>query len=398
MDQILAPARAGLGTLKRRSLAVGVVGFAALAAGGLANADQFLHSYLPAYLFWLGLGSGSLALLMTYHLTGGAWGAVTRRVFEAATRTLPLMAVLFIPLALGVSRLYLWTNRAAVVADPVLSEKAGYLNVPFFLARAAIYFAVWLVLMYLLNRWSRAQDRTGDPAFEDHLRRLSAVGVILWGLAVTFAAVDWVMSLDPRYFSTIFGILLIGAHGLGAMAFAILVVFLLWRRGALGNVFTPGYLLDLGNLLLAFVILYAYFAYSQLIITWAGNLPEEIRWYLPRIEGGWKMIAIFLVLFHFFVPFFLLLFRRTKWRFAALASVTVVILVARLVDTFFLVGPNFYPQLQVHWMDLAALVGIGGIWLGVFAWQLEAWPLLPQHDHELEIALARVRTQAGVRT
>lgn len=395
MDQTLSPTRVGLAALGRRSIVIGVIALAALAFGGPANPDQFFRSYLVAFLYWLGIGSGSLAILMTYHLTGGAWGALIRRILEAGTRTLPLMAVLFIPLAFGLTRLYPWTDGGKVLADQILSKKVAYLNVPFFLSRAAIYFAVWLVLAYFLNVWSREQDRTADPVFEGRLRRLSGIGIPLWGLAVTFAAFDWIMSLDPYFFSTIFGVLVIGGHGLLAMAFAIVVAFVLWRQGEMGAVFSRPHLIDLGNLLLAFVMLFAYFSYSQLVIIWAGNLPEEIRWYLPRIEGGWSSIAAFLAVFHFAVPFVLLLSRRTKGRLSTLAAVAGAIVIARLVDVFFLVGPNFYPQVRVHWMDLAALVGVGGLWLGVFCWQLGRWPFLPLHDPELEAALARVEPQAS---
>jgi hypothetical protein len=190
MGQITSSARAGWTALQRWSLVAGVIGLAALGFGGFANPDQFFHSYLIAFVYWLGIGSGSLALLMIYHLTGGAWGALIRRVLEAASRTLPLMAVLFVPLVFGLSHVYVWTDTARVLADHVLAKKVAYLNVPFFVGRAALYFAVWLALVHVLNRWSREQDRTADPALEDRLRRLSGIGLPLWGLAVTFAAFD----------------------------------------------------------------------------------------------------------------------------------------------------------------------------------------------------------------
>jgi len=389
MDGTMPMARAGWAALERWSLVAGVIGLAALAFGGFASPDQFFRSYLIGFVYWLGIGSGSLALLMIYHLTGGAWGALIRRVLEAASRTLPLMAVLFVTLVFGLSHVYVWTDTARAMADPVLVKKVAYLNVPFFLARAVLYFAVWLALAYFLNRWSREQDRTADPAFEDHLRRLSGIGLPLWGLAVTFAAFDWIMSLDPYWFSTIFGALLMGGQGLSALAFAIGVVYLLSRGGVFGRPFSPAHLLDLGNLLLATVMLFAYFSYSQLVIIWAGNLPEEIRWYLARIEGGWKAVAVLLAVFHFAVPFVLLLSRVTKRRLATLAAVAAMVLGAQLVYVFFLIGPEFYRKgLTVGWMDLAAVVGIGGLWLGTFTRQLARWPLLPQHDPELEAALA----------
>ena len=327
---------------------------------------------------------------MVYHLTGGAWGAVIRRVLEAATRTLPLLAMAALPLAFGLGHLYVWTDTAAVMADPVLAKKVAYLNVPFFLARAALYFVIWTGLALFLNRWSREQDRTGDPACEDRMRKLSGGGILLWGLATTFAAFDWIMSLDPHWFSTIFGILVAGGQGLSTLAFAIAAQYVLARRKLVGDIYRPSYLNDLGNLLFAFVMLWAYFSFSQFLIIWSANLPEEIPWYLHRLVGGWQWVAGFLALFHFFVPFFILLSRRAKRRLAALAGIAAFILAVRLVDVFYLVAPEFNKTaLSIHWMDVASFVGLGGLWLAAFGWQLGSWPLLPLHDRELESALAR---------
>jgi hypothetical protein len=261
--------------------------------------------------------------------------------------------------------------------------------VPFFLARAAIYFMVWVGMATLLNRWSRGQDETGDPRFADRMRKLSGAGLVLWGATITFASIDWLMSLEPHWYSTIFGILMMGGQGLGAMAFSIIVLRWLSARDPLAGVIKQAHFHDLGNLLMTFVVLWAYFSFSQLLIIWSGNLPEEIPWYLHRIEGGWAAVAIVVAVFYFAVPFILLLSRRTKRRARSLAMVAGGVLAARLVDLFYLIAPEFSKQgFAFHALDLAAVVGVGGLWVAMFAWQLGKRPLLPLNDAELEAAIA----------
>jgi hypothetical protein len=299
------------------------------------------------------------------------------------------MVVMFVPLALGLSHLYPWTDSTAMAADPMLRAKMAYLNVPFFLARAAICLVVWVALAWSLTRWSRRQDETGDPRFASHMRRLSAAGLILWGVTITCAAVDWLMSLEPHWFSTIFGILVMGGQGLGAMAFSIVALRWLAAREPLDGVVRPAHFHDLGNLLLTFVVLWAYFSFSQLLIIWSGNLPEEIPWYLHRIGGSWSAVAILVAVFYFAVPFILLLSRRTKRHGTSLAMVAAGVLAARLVDLFYVIAPEFSPAgPTLHALDAAALIGMGGLWLAAFAWQLGRRPLLPVRDPGLEAAIA----------
>jgi len=379
-----------LGPVRRWALIVGGVGAALSLVGAFIEPAQFFHSYLVAYVYWLGLGVGCLGVVMVYHLTGGGWGVAVRRLLEAGAGTLPYMAVLFVPLLFGLHHLYEWTHAETVASDPVLSQKAAYLNIPFFVARAAIYFVAWVALAYFLDRWSGQQDRTGDPSLVVRLRKLSGGGIVLWGFVVTFAAFDWVMSLEPHWFSTIFGLLFVAGQGLGALAFVIVAANRLSVRASFAPVLRPTILNDLGNLLLAFVMLWAYLSFSQLLIIWAGNLPEEIPWYLHRIGGGWKYVAMALAAFYFAVPFLVLLGRGNKRQLHRLAIVAAWILAARLVDVFFLVAPEFYKEhLTVHWLDVAAVAGLGGIWLALFTRQLERRPLLAPNDPELAPALAR---------
>jgi hypothetical protein len=379
-----------LSGLRRAALVAGVIGVLALVAGAAMSPAQFFRSYLYGFVYWVGLGIGCLGIVMVYHLTGGGWGVASRRLLEAGAATLPLMAVLFVPLLFGLHEVYEWTHADVMRADEVLRAKLPYLNVPFFVARAALYFAAWTALVVLLTRWSGEQDRTGDPRIVVRLRKLSGGGLVLLAFTVTFAVFDWVMSLDPHWFSTIFGMLFLAGQGLGAMAFVIAVAYLLARRPEFGRAFAPTILNDLGNLLLAFVMIWAYLSFSQLLIIWAGNLPEEIPWYLRRSTGGWNILAVALAVFYFAVPFFVLLSRNNKRQHKRLAAIATAIVAARLLDLFFLVAPEFHAEgLRVHWLDLAAIAGIGGVWITTFLWRLGARPLLAPNDPELAPALAR---------
>ncbi len=375
-----------LSQIERPAFIVGGVGLLLCAFGWGINPQQFFRSYLFAYLFWSGIALGCFALLMLQHVTGGTWGAVIRRPLESATRTLPLIALLFVPLVFGLRHLYEWARLQDVAHDGVLQFKSPYLNVPFFLGRTALYFAVWLTVARLLNRWSLDQDRGPDAAPGRRLELLSRGGLVLYGLTVTFAAVDWAMSLEPHWSSTIYGVMFMGGQAVSAFAFVIPVTALLVERGPLREAVSSKQFHDLGNLLLAFVMLWAYFAFSQYLLIWAGNLKEEIPWYLHRQQGGWGVIAVIVILFHFCVPFVLLLSRGVKRSAQALMRVALALFVIHCVDVFWLVTPAFSARVSVHWLDLAAAGGLGGVWIGAFIWQLRKWPLLPLHDPSLSQA------------
>ena len=377
--------------VQNRALAVGVAGLALCAGGAYFNPTQFFRSYLLAFLFWLGIALGCVALAMLHHMTGGGWGFVIRRFLESGASTFPLLALLALPALLGYSRLYPWVHQQASAGEPVPALRRAYLNTPAFFGRAAFYFAVWMTLGYLLNKWSSEQDRTADPALTDRLQSLSGPGLVVFGFTATFAAVDWAMSLEPHWTSTIYGIMFIVAEGLAALAFSILVARLLAHRKPLADVIAPSHFHDLGNLLLAFVMLWAYIGFSQFLIIWSGNLQEEIPWYLSRASGGWAALALFLVVFHFALPFLLLLSRDIKRRMQVLAVVAATLLAMGLVDLFWLVAPAFdsaHAGPHVHWMDLMAPVGVGGIWIAWFVWQLKGKPLLPLHDPRFQGAFS----------
>jgi hypothetical protein len=314
-----------------------------------------------------------------------------RRPIGAATRVLPVMTVLFLPILLGMRTLYPWTDANLVAADEMLRHKQPYLNVPFFLVRAAVYFGIWNLLTYLLNAWSLEQDQNPDPRLARRMQTLSAIGLLGYGLTITFASFDWLMSLEPHWFSTIYGVLIMGGQGLSAMAFMIAVLVWLGRRPPLDRIVVPAHFHDLGNLMLAFVMLWAYFSFSQYLIIWAGNLPLEISWYQHRLQTGWRTVGVTLILFHFAVPFVVLLSRTVKRAPDLLIKVAIGILVLRVVDLFWLIAPEFHENgLVVHWLDVVLPLSMGALWLAAFVWQLRGRAILPVHDPQFDEALGAI--------
>ncbi len=384
------PALAGLNRLRRPALAAACVGLLITLIGAWLDLDQFFRAYLFGWLFWAGVALGCLAIVMIQHVTGGAWGLVIRRILEAATRTLPWMALLFVPLLFGLPRLYAWARPGEVAADPLLQHKQPYLNVSFFTVRAAIYFASWIGLVWLLNRMSRAQDKTGDEKLVRRFQLVSAPGLLLFVLTMTFASVDWVMSLEPHWFSTIYGVLLMSGMAVSAFSFAIAMLVLLAREEPLSGVITANHMHDLGKLLFAFVMVWAYFALSQFLIAYGGNLPEEIPWYLRRLQGGWEWVGLAVILLHFALPFLLLLMRRVKRDAGRLVKVALLVFGIRIVDLYWMMAPAWGEpgRFQVHWLDIGAPVALGGFWLWLFARELGRMPLLPMRDPYLQEALS----------
>ncbi len=382
------------GRYQGRALIVGVVFVLASLAGAFLSPDQFFRSYLIGFVFWIGIPLGSLGLLMLQYLTGGAWGTVIRRVLEAGTRTLPLMILLFIPLAaFGLAHVYQWVHPEMITdeaARTIVEHKRGYLNPGFFWIRTAAYFALWGGLIYFLNKWSRENDRTADGKFLSKLSNLSAPGLVFFVFAVSFASFDWVMSLDPEWFSTIFGLLFLMNWVLTAFSFVIAVMAVLSTRKPMSDVVAPTHFHDLGKLLLAFVMLWAYFAFSQFLIIWSGNIPEETKWYLYRLRGGWGYVGLLIVLLHFALPFVMLLSRDIKRSSRALMWIALLVFLMRFVDLLWLVVPEFHRgQLHFSWMDFVLPVGIGGIWLWYFFWELKKRPLFPFNDPQLAEAIER---------
>jgi hypothetical protein len=379
-----------LDRIQKHALAWGIAGLFLCAILYFRAAAQFYRSYLVAYVFWVSIPLGCLGILMMHHLTGGRWGHPIRRLLEAASRTFLLMAVLFIPVWLGMSHLYSWANPAATQADPegVLAFKRAYLTPAFFTVRTVLYFAVWLVLAYFLNRWSREQDQTADPGMARRLSSLSGPGLVLWGLLATAASIDWVMSLEPEWFSTIYGMIFMVVEALVAMSFVVFTLRMLADNAPIKDAVSPAQFNDLGNLMLTFLLLWAYLSFSQFLLIWGGNLKDEIPWYMVRAFGGWGAVAVVLIVLHFFVPFFLLLQRPLKRRLRALSLVAGFLIILSFVDVYWLVVPAYQKSgPRVHWLDVFAVIGIGGVWIATFLWQLKKLPLLPVHDPRFEGAL-----------
>ena len=383
-----------VGRLEQRALGAGIAG---LLACGLCFflyreqfADRFFHSYLIAFMFVLGLSLGSLGLLMLQHLTGGHWGVMTRRPLESATRVLPVVAVFFLPIAIfGMKHLYgEWLHAPPTGEGSLSNLQKSYLTSSGFLIRAVIYFMVWLLLVFLFNRWSKEQDvNREDRALRRRMQMLAGPGIILYVFVMTFAAIDWVMSLSPHWASTIYGFLFVIGQLISSMSLMIAVLVLLSRTAPMEGVIQSRHLHDLGKLLLAFVMLWAYFGFSQLLIIWSGNLPEEISFYRSRLYGGWGVVAVFVLIFHFFVPFFSLLSRDLKRSAQMLPKIAVWLIFMRLVDLFWLTRPEFTTSAVPGLMDAAAILVLAGIWFAVFARNLKTQPLLPLGDPKLEEAI-----------
>jgi hypothetical protein len=389
---------AGLDALQGRALIAGVVGLVVAALGWLVSPAQFFQAYLVAFLSWLAVALGCFGLLMLQHMTGGGWGVTLRRVLEAASRTLPLLLLLFLPLVLGLGELYHWSHAEAVEVDPVLQHKHPYLNVPAFLVRAGVFFGLWIVVMLKLTALSREQDRTGDPALFRRLQAWSAAGFLVLALTGTFASMDWMMSLDPHWFSSLFGLWYLTGAALSGLCLAILMAKWLADRPPMEAVLAPRLFHDYGKLLLALVMLWAYLSFSQLMLIWGANLPEEITFYLQRLKGPWMPVSVLLLFAHFVLPFLILLSSGLKQRKDKLVQVAAMLLVLRWVDHYW----NVVPTLQMVrgdaasplaglWIGLTAVVGVGGIWVWGFLRELAKQPLLPVQEPFLGEILAPSR-------
>jgi hypothetical protein len=358
-------------------------------AGAILNTKQFFISYLFGYLFWLGLALGCLEIAMLHHLTGGRWGFVIRRFLESGFRTLPIMAVLFIPVFFGLRELYPWATPQNVAADPVLQHKHGYMNGPAFIGRAIIVFGIWIIMARLLRKWSFAQDRTKDPEPTRRLRTLSGPGIVIYPLTATFAYIDWVMSMEADWYSTMFPVIIVIGQILSAFAFSVLLLSCFRGVRPISEFLSITHFHHLGNLLLTFVMFWTYISFSQFLIIWSGNLPHEIAWYLHRSRGGWLWVVITLALFHFFIPFYLLLFRKIKQSVRMLATIAGLVFFMHMVSVYWFVAPSFYPKgIHISWLDFSAPLGVGGVWVAVFISRLKQGSLVPLNDPRFEYSPA----------
>jgi hypothetical protein len=370
---------------------VGLVFLVLLVSGYfVAGPEQFLRSYLVGLYFWFGMGMGCLVLLMIHFVSGGAWGVMIRRPLEAGTRTLYVMWLLFLPLLIFAPKLYFWADPAHA-ADKIVQAKNLYLNVPFLWIRWLIYGVVWLGLTTLLNKWSRLEDETKSWKYSSALEKLSGPGIVAYFFTITFASVDYLMSLDVTWASTIYGFLVAAGQGLSAMCLVVAVLILLGKYAPMDHAITSRHLHDLGKLMLALVMMWAYLSFSQYLIIYSGNLPQEITWYVRRLNGGWQWVGLALLLFHFALPFALLLSQTLKKNPRTFSAIAIFIICIRIVDVFWLVEPNFvdvnHPVFTVSWLDFVAPIGFGGLWLAMFFRTLPTRPLLPLGTPDLQKAL-----------
>jgi hypothetical protein len=364
--------------------------------GAVVSPDKFYRAYLLGYLLVLGLTLGSLGLLLTQHLTGGIWGIVIRRPLEAATRNIWLIFVMFIPLLFGMKYLYSgndtepgWLNAPKTGEHALSAYQQGYLTTHGYFIRAALYFVIWFALVYFYNLWSKQQDTNPEDAgLRKHFKTFAGPGIILYVLAMSFAAIDWVMSISPHWASTIYGFIFVGGQLISAMCLMIITVVALSRFEPFKGFIRERHLHDLGKLLFAFNMLWAYFAFSQLLIIWSGNQPEEISFYRTRLYGQWGVVAVIVLLFTFALPFLILLSRDVKRSPSLISKVAIWMLVFRLVDLYWMSQPEFSASAFPNWLDFVLPVALIGLWVGFYAWNLKQRPILPLGDPKLAEVLA----------
>ncbi|MDX2127729.1 MAG: hypothetical protein SFU91_01690 [Chloroherpetonaceae bacterium] len=375
----------------RNALIVGLVGLISLVAGFfLTPRDNFFFAYLVGYVFWLSIALGGLFFTMLHHITGAEWSVVLRRIAESLAMTIPLMGILFIPIAFGIHDLYHWSHAEQVAKDELLQHKSGWLNITFFLIRAIVYFGLWSYLALTLNRHSLKQD-AGDETVLRKMRKLSAPGIIFFALSITFAAFDFLMSLDPHWYSTIFGVYFFAGSWWLTLAFLNLFSQYLRKNSALGKAMTTEHYHDIGKLMFGFTVFWAYIAFSQFMLIWYGNIPEETIFYKHRWEYGWEYVSMLLFFGHFVLPFFILIFRSSKRNLYVMAIMGFWFVFMQWVDYYWLIMPNVtianpdaHHGLHFSWLHLSSTAGIGGLFLWFFWYRLTSNPIVPIRDPKLE--------------
>lgn len=387
-------------SVERVSGVVGALGLLLCVAGFFANRAEFFQSYLFAFIYWSGFAIGGLGVLLLNHVVGGRWGVTARRFLEAQMRTLPLIFLFVLVLLLGLKYLYPWTHSNLVHGNEFLRAKQSYLNVPFFVVRVCIYFLLWCFWGWRVNRMADLQDETGDPTLRERMRAFSAPGLLIFVLTATFAYIDWVLSSDVQYYSTVYGAMILIGDVVQTFALTLIVMILASEGDRFGGRINPVILHDLGNMMFAFVIFWTYLTASQLIITWPANLPQELQWYMDRVHGPWKWLAVVTALSMFAIPFLALLSQARKRNPRRLIRVAAWLLVARVIDVFWIVEPTFRNRtpssplstasgFTLYWTDFAAFFGIGGIWIYAYLRQLRRRPLLPLRDPRVSSPMLR---------
>jgi len=390
-----------LNRLQTAALGIGGIGILACFAGMYLQPEQALRGWLLGFIFWAGIGFGGLGILLLQYLTGGAWGVVIRRVAEACSRTIPILAILFLPIVFGLYYLYDWANIAVAGGDKVIEWRGWYMQPNWWIVRSAVYFILMFLMAMLLNKWSRKQDEAPDyeksAEFLGLSTKISGPGIILFVMLVTFASVDWMMTLEPHWFSTIWGFLFVAGWALSCFCFSVAILAHLQTRAPMDEVLGKRHFHDIGKLMLALVMVWAYFNFSQYLIIWSGNLTEETPYFLVRSKGTWGAIGLVLILFHFAFPFLILLMQDFKRKAKWLSALAVFILLMRLLDMFYIIGPSpMVGDVQKHLLevpfrisiwDVVSPLAIGGVWLWWFLRELKSRPIVPYNDPFFENAI-----------
>jgi len=364
---------------------IGIIGLALSVYGWFTDSQQFYFSYLTAFVFWMTIALGGLFFVLLHHLVNAKWSVVIRRFGESLMMTIPFMLILFIPVLIGIKEIFPWSDTQAVATDHLLQQKSSFLNAPFFIVRTLVYFCVWIVLALLLNKLSMQQNVAATLEQIRKTRIIGAIGMILFAVTMTFAAFDWLMSLDPHWYSTIFGVYVFAGSFLAMLALTIFVIIVLQKCGTLTECITGEHYHDLGKLTFAFVVFWGYMAFSQYLLIWYGNIPEETIWFLHRWEGSWKILTLVLVFGHFIVPFFILFPQTAKRSKAVMTVMSIWILIMHRIDIYWITMPTLHHHgIHFSWIDATACMGIGGIFLGIFWRFLSSHPLVPVNDPNLK--------------
>ena len=372
----------------RSLFGVGIVGLLASAVGYFLQHDQFFFSYLVNFSFFSSIALASLFFVMLQHLTRSEWSAVLRRIPETFSSNIWIWGIFIIPVFFGMHSLYHWTHADAVAEDPVLQGKVPYLNTPFFIVRQFIYFGLWSFLGYRMYKKSVEMDETGDWGLQTLLRRTSGPGMFFFAITLAFASFDWLMALDPHWYSTIFGVYYFAMSFQGLFAAMILIVFFLWRKGLLTNTIQKGHIYDLGVQMFGFTVFYAYIAFSQFLLIYYANIPEETLWYLERLNGGYEYLAYFYLFGRFVIPFVVLLPKWTKSNYKIVGSMSALILISHLVELYWIVMPVLHHHgFHFDWITITSFFGLGGIFLGLFFYRFKKNKMVPINDPKLADSL-----------
>jgi hypothetical protein len=348
--------------------------------------QQFFVSYLTSFMFWLSLGLGGLFFVLIQHGTRAGWSIVVRRIAENWMAVLPILGLLVVPVFVGQSEMYHWVHPAE--DDLILQKKAGYFDQGFYMARSIAVVVIWTLLASALYRWSTRQDKTGDTALSHKMRWWAPLGYVAFAITTTIAAIDWMMSLDPHWYSTIFGVYYFAGTVMASGAAITLSAMAIQKTGVLKEAITTEHYHDLGKWTFAFVVFWAYIALSQFLLIWYANIPEETIWYGHRAAHGWEYLTMFLPIAHFLIPFFFLMSRHIKRKKPLLALGAAWILFSHYVDLFWLIQPAVHvDHFSIHIADLLCLVGLGGIAIGAFAWFTMRSPTTPVNDPRLSESL-----------